>query len=192
MTRFVRLSRGITAAYRQIRLRRVAVPAPVVKTVQRENESLPADYRRNFMGGLIHGVFLQLSEAFSNINTVLPSFVATLTGSAVVIGLMVVAQEVGHVLPQMFTAYRVEDRPYEKPILMWIITMRWASWSLVAVVTAMFALDHPDGAARLSHRVEAAHRVHAGDRSRVGCRMDSVQSASVPVPDQLCVDLRTR
>jgi len=115
-----------------------------VETVQSSDEAPPADYRRNFTGGLIHGVFFQLSEAFSNINTVLPSFIATLTGSTIVIGLMVVAQEVGHVVPQMFTAYRVEDRKYEKPILMWIITMRWISWGLLAVVTALFALDYPD------------------------------------------------
>jgi MFS family permease len=134
----------ITAGYRQMRRRRAGVPSAIVDTVQRDDEALPADYRRNFTGGLIHGVFFQLSEAFSNINTVLPSFVASLTGSTVVIGLMVVAQEVGHVLPQMFTAYRVEDRPFEKPILMWIITMRWVSWGLLAVVTAMFALNQPD------------------------------------------------
>ncbi len=103
----------------------------------------PADYRRNFTGGLIHGVFFQLSEAFSNINTVLPSFIATLTASTVVIGLMVVAQQIGEVVPQLFTAYHVEARRYEKPILMWIITMRWVSWGLLAVVTSLFALDAP-------------------------------------------------
>ncbi len=102
------------------------------------------NYRRNFTGGLIHGVFFQLSEAFSNINTVLPSFVATLTASSIFIGVMVVAQELGNVIPQMITAYRVEDRPYEKPILMWIITLRWVSWALLAVVTALFSLDHPE------------------------------------------------
>lgn len=106
--------------------------------------SRPVNYRRDFSGGMIHGVFFQLSEAFSNINTVLPSFAATLTGSTVVIGVMIVAQELGNVIPQMFTAYHVEDRKYEKPILMWIITMRWASWGLLAVVTTMFALDRPD------------------------------------------------
>jgi MFS family permease len=113
---------------------------PIVQTS--DDTTIPKDYRRNFTGGLIHGVFFQLSEAFSNINTVLPSFVATLTGSSVFIGLMVVAQELGNVVPQMATAYRVEDRPYEKPILMWIITLRWVSWALLAVVTALFALDH--------------------------------------------------
>jgi len=136
--------RGITGAYRQIQWHHAAVASAVVETIQHDDEARPADYHRNFTGGLIHGVFFQLSEAFSNINTVLPSFIATLTGSTIVIGLMVVAQEVGSVLPQMFTAYHVEDRKYEKPILMWIITMRWVSWAFLAVVTAMFALDRPD------------------------------------------------
>ena len=112
--------------------------------IQRDNATRPGNYRRNFFGGLIHGVFFQLSEAFSNINTVLPTFIATLTASTVVIGLMVVAQQIGEVVPQLFTAYHVEDRRYEKPILMWIITMRWVSWGLLAVVTALFALDKPD------------------------------------------------
>ena len=103
----------------------------------------PDDYARNFTGGMIHGVFFQLSEAFSNINTVLPSFIATLTGSTVIIGVLVVAQRLGEVVPQMFTAHLVEARRYEKPILMWIITMRWVSWALIAAMTALFALDKP-------------------------------------------------
>jgi MFS family permease len=120
------------------------VPSSLVEAGEEHTELQSRNYRRNFTGGLIHGVFFQLSEAFSNINTVLPAFVATLTSSSIFIGIMVVAQELGNVIPQMITAYRVEDRPYEKPILMWIITLRWVSWALLAVVTALFALDHPD------------------------------------------------
>ncbi len=69
-------------------------------------------YRRNFSAGLIHGVFFQAADAFSNINTVLPAFVATLTASTIAVGLMAAVQGIGEVLPQMFTAYRIEDRPY--------------------------------------------------------------------------------
>jgi len=115
-----------------------------MKPVQRRTVARAQDYKRNFTGGLIHGVFFQLSEAFSNINTVLPSFIATLTGSTVIIGVLVVAQRLGEVVPQMFTAHLVEARRYEKPILMWIITMRWMSWALIAVVTALFAVDKPE------------------------------------------------
>jgi MFS family permease len=93
---------------------------------------------------LIHGVFFQLSEAFSNINTVLPSFIATLTASTVAIGVLVVAQLLGQIVPQLFTAHFVEARPYEKPILMWIITLRYVSWALIAAVTALFALNRPE------------------------------------------------
>ncbi|MEN8239968.1 MAG: MFS transporter [Actinomycetota bacterium] len=115
-----------------------------METAQHDDLTRPDDYHRNFAGGLIHGVFFQLSEAFSNINTVLPSFIATLTGSTVAIGVMVVAQRLGEVVPQLFTAHFVEARPYEKPILMWIITMRWVSWALLSVVTALLALDRPE------------------------------------------------
>ena len=100
-------------------------------------------YRRNFSAGLIHGVFFQAADAFSNINTVLPAFVATLTASTIAVGLMAAVQGIGEVLPQMFTAYRIEDRPYQKPILLWIITLRWVSWAFIAVVTVLFALEDP-------------------------------------------------
>ncbi len=133
-----------TGQHRVIHPLDTAVPSAFVETIQREDEARPADYRRNFSGGVIHGVFFQLSEAFSDLNTVLPSFVATLTGSTVVIGLLVVARQLGSVLPQMFTAHFVEGRPTEKPILLWIITMRWVSWGLIAAATLLFAVDHPD------------------------------------------------
>jgi hypothetical protein len=62
-----------------------------LKTVEHPAAVEPDDYHRNFAGGLIHGVFFQLSEAFSNINTVLPSFIATLTASTVAMAEAVVA-----------------------------------------------------------------------------------------------------
>jgi hypothetical protein len=37
-----------------------------------------------------------------------------------------------------------ETRPYEKPILMWMITLRYVSWALIAAVTASFALNRPE------------------------------------------------
>ena len=115
-----------------------------VKTVEHSAVDGHHDYHRNFAGGLTHGVFFQLSEAFSNINTVLPTFIATLTASTVAIGVLVVAQQLGEIVPQFFTAHFVEVRRYEKPILMWIITLRYVSWALIAVVTALFALDRPE------------------------------------------------
>jgi MFS family permease len=102
------------------------------------------NYRRNFTAGLIHGVLFQVSAAFGSIYTVLPSFVATLTASTVAVGLMAAVQGVGEIVPQMFTAYLLEDRPRKKPYLLGIITIRWISWVVLAYLTFTYAETRPD------------------------------------------------
>ncbi len=101
-------------------------------------------YRRNFSAGLVHGVFFQASTAFGSIHTILPAFVATLTDSTVAVGLMAAVQGIGEVLPQMFTAYLVEDKPRKKPYLLWIITIRWVSWAVLAYLTVTYAQTQPE------------------------------------------------
>ncbi len=109
-----------------------------------ENEAdLPPDYRHNFVAGIIHGVFFQASAALSSIHTVLPAFVALLTPSTYAVGLMASVQGLGEVAPQLFTAYLIEDRPRKKPLLLAIITLRWASWALIAVLTYLYGQTHP-------------------------------------------------
>ncbi|MEA1902025.1 MAG: hypothetical protein U9N56_00705 [Actinomycetota bacterium] len=61
------------------------------------------DYRRNFSAGLVHAVFLQASTAFSSIHTVLPSFVATLTGSTFAVGLMASVQGIAHAVASLWS-----------------------------------------------------------------------------------------
>lgn len=94
-----------------------------------------ASFRRNFAAGLVHGVFFQASSALANVQTVLPSFVALLTPSALAVGSMAAVQGVGQILPQLFTAYLIEDRPRRKPILLWVITLRWMSFAVLAALT---------------------------------------------------------
>lgn len=101
------------------------------------------DYRRNFTAGLVHGVFLQIAAALGSIHTVLPSFVALLTPSRFAVGLMATVEGIGGVVPQLVTAYVIEDRPRKKPILLAIITLRWVSWSLLAGLTLVFGVSHP-------------------------------------------------
>ncbi len=106
-------------------------------------EVTPSDYRRNFFAGLVHGVFFQASAALSSIHTVLPSFVAMLTPSPIAVGLMAALQDGGEIVPQLATAYRLQGRTRNKPILLVIITLRWVSWLLLAWLTWAFAADHP-------------------------------------------------
>jgi len=101
-------------------------------------------YRRNFVAGLVHGVFFQASAAFGSIHTVLPSFVALLTSSTIAVGLMATIEGVGEVVPQMFTAYLIEDRPRKKPYLLAIITIRWISWAILAFLTFSFGVSQPN------------------------------------------------
>jgi MFS family permease len=115
--------------------------APSLAQFEEESER---HYRRNFAAGLVHGVFFQASAAFGSIHTVLPSFVATLTTSTVAVGLMAAVEGVGEVLPQMFTAYLLEDKLRKKPYLLWIITIRWVSWAVLAFLTLNYAQTRPE------------------------------------------------
>ena len=101
-------------------------------------------FRRNFAAGLVHGVFFQTAAAFGSIHTVLPSFVALLTTSTVAVGLMAAIEGFGEIIPQMFTAYLIEDRPRKKPYLLTIITVRWVSWAVLAYLTYRYGTTQPE------------------------------------------------
>ena len=119
------------------------VPPPVDPQLAQFEADSERYYRRNFVAGLVHGVFFQPSAAFGSIHTVLPAFVALLTTSTVAVGLMAAVQGVGEILPQMFTAYLIEDRLRKKPYLLAIITVRWISWAVLAYLTYRYGLSNP-------------------------------------------------
>lgn len=100
-------------------------------------------YRRNFIAGLVHGVFFRASAALVDTNTVLPAFISTLTGSEVAVGMIAAFIGLGQVLPELFAAYWVEGKPRKKPILLGVITVRWISWVLLAWLTYRYALRNP-------------------------------------------------
>lgn len=131
----------------EISIKKCEVPIPYMADKQSDLERFEAEsqqyFRRNFVAGLVHGVFFQASAAFGSIHTVLPAFVALLTPSTLAVGLMAAVQGVGEVVPQMFTAYLIEDRPRKKPYLLSIITIRWVSWAFLAYLTFAFGLTRP-------------------------------------------------
>ncbi len=120
-------------------------PAPSAADLlaQAEAESVRY-YRRNSLAGLVHGVFFQASAAFGSIHTVLPSFIALLTTSSIAVGLMAAVEGIGEIVPQMFTAYLIEDRPRKKPYLLAVITVRWVSWALIAYLTYQWGVTRPE------------------------------------------------
>ncbi len=106
-------------------------------------EQFPPHYRRNFIAGLIHGVFFQASAALSSIHTVLPSLVAALTPAASAVGLMATLQSIGQVIPQLYTAYIVDGLKRRKPLLLGIITFRFLSFGLLAWMVYAYGLSNP-------------------------------------------------
>ncbi len=101
-------------------------------------------YNRNFGAGLIHGIFFQMSAAFASIHTVLPAFLALLISNATTaVGLMAAVQGVGEVVPQLFTAYLIEDKPRKKPYLLIVIIIRFVSWGILAWLTFRYGLSNP-------------------------------------------------
>ncbi len=118
-----------------MRLCRLMMPA--------ESNTLPPHYRRNFAAGLIHGVFFQASAALSSIHTVFPSLVAALTPAASAVGLMATLQNVGQVLPQLYTAYVVDHMRRRKPLLLFIITFRFLSFLVLAWMVYHYGLTQP-------------------------------------------------
>ena len=117
--------------------------APLKADTIEFQEQAKSDYQRNFLAGLVHGIFFQMSAAFGSIHTVLPAFVTLLTPSTVAVGLMAAIQGVGEIVPQLFTAYLVEDKPRKKPYLLAVITVRWLAWGLLAWLTYRYALTRP-------------------------------------------------
>ena len=106
-------------------------------------EAMPTYYRRNFIAGVVHGTFFQASAAFSSIYTVLPSLVALLTPVAAAVGLMATLQNIGQVIPQLYTAFLIDGRKRKKPWLVAIITIRFLSLTLLAWLTYQYGLTQP-------------------------------------------------
>lgn len=118
-------------------------PANISAELDRFEAETARYYKRNFIAGLIHGTFFQMSTAFGSIHTVLPAFVTLLTPSTLTVGLMAAIQQIGEIIPQLFTAYLLEDKPRKKGYLLGVITLRWLSWALLAWVTYQYGLTRP-------------------------------------------------
>lgn len=105
---------------------------------------MPAHYQRNFVAGVIHGIFFQASAAFSSIHTVLPSLVVLLTPAAAAVGLMASLQSIGEVIPQLYTAYLIGGRKRKKPLLLGVIIIRFLSIALLSWMVFTYGESRPE------------------------------------------------
>src|SRR5215213_9677558 len=75
--------------------------------------------RYNIKVNMLDGGFFGLALGFASFGTILPLFVASMTSSATLIGLVPAIHSAGWLLPQLFTAnYTARLRRYKRAVLL--------------------------------------------------------------------------
>ena len=91
-------------------------------------ETLPPHYRRNFAALLVDYFTFGIALNFFKPDSILPAFVGELTDSALVIGSVSSAFSGSWLLPQLFAARIINDKPRKKPYLLGGISGRVLFW----------------------------------------------------------------
>ena len=100
--------------------------------------------RYNVSVNLMDGGFFGLALGFASFGTILPLFVASMTDSATLIGLVPAIHAAGWLLPQLFTAsYTARLRRYKRTVLMATIHERipFLGFAVVALLLPKIGLQ---------------------------------------------------
>src|SRR5258706_7880427 len=95
------------------------------------------DLRFNITVNLLDGGFLGAAIVFASFGTILPLFVASMTNSATLIGLVPAIHSAGWLFPQLFTAnYTARLRRYKRTVLLATIHERvpFLGFAIVALL----------------------------------------------------------
>lgn len=100
--------------------------------------------RYNVIAGLVDGGFFGVAIGFASFSTILPLFVASMTDSATLIGLVPAIHSAGWLLPQLFTAnYTAQLRRYKPTVLRITIHERipFLGFAIVALLLPRIGLQ---------------------------------------------------
>lgn len=145
---------------------------------------MPPHYRRNFWSLAADFGFFGIAMAFFSPNTIIPSFLTELGASSATIGLMTTLQRACWLLPQLFAARYMANKPYKKPAVMWaagigrslllfLAGLVWATGArppgliIVLVTLIISAFWIGDGLASLSWFDLFSKTIPAGRRGRL-------------------------
>ena len=101
--------------------------------------------RYNVTVGMIDGGLFGIALGFGSFGTILPLFVASMTGSATLIGLVPAIHTAGWLLPQLFTAsYTSRLRRYKRTVLLSTIHERipYLGFAIVALLLPRIGLQN--------------------------------------------------
>jgi len=95
---------------------------------------LSKHYRRNFWCLVSDFAFFGVAMAFISQSTVIPGFLSTLGASSALIGLTSTLQNAGWLLPQLFVARYLANKPLQKPYIVWPAAVGRTLYLILAVV----------------------------------------------------------
>ncbi len=95
---------------------------------------LPSHYRRNFWCLVTDFCFFGIAMRFFSPSTVIPGFLNILGASTTVIGLLSTLARAGWLLPQLFAARYLADKPYKKA---YVLLPAGISRSLIAILAGV-------------------------------------------------------
>ncbi len=106
-------------------------------------ERVNSTVKRAFLGGILHGIMLQVAYAFTSPSTVLPAFISHLTGSQVAVGGMMSALALGSSLAGLPASSWVEASRRKKIFLYFAIWVRAAAYLVLAILSYRYASSRP-------------------------------------------------
>jgi len=125
-------------------------------------KNIRENLRYNFRIGLLDGGFFGLALGFASFSTILPLFVASMTTSALLIGLVPAVHAVGWQLPQLFTASYVSRLRRYKPNVMWMTIHERVPFLGLALVALMLPMIGPQAGLVLTFMLLAWQGLGAG------------------------------
>lgn len=108
-----------------------------------DDPALVPHYRRNLALLSIGGMSFVIGMSFSDPNTVLPTFARELTSSAPLIGMIATLQSGAWMLPQLFAANFVANKPRKAPYVFIPCAIGRPLYFVLAATTLFWAKTHP-------------------------------------------------
>lgn len=111
---------------------------------QTSASSVDQNLRHNLLVNIMDGAFFGLGLGFASYVTIIPLFLATLTDSTMLIGLVATVHTIGWQLPQVLTAARVSRLPLYRPMVLYMtFHERWPFLGLALIALLVGSLS-PD------------------------------------------------
>lgn len=103
----------------------------------------PPRWKRNFAANFVDSLFFSLALAFVSVTTIVPLFISSLGGSALLIGLIPALVQTGHMLPPLFTAPYVAPLPRKLPFLLKMTVIERLPLLVLAILSIRLATTNP-------------------------------------------------